>query len=113
MGWGSTRVSVCISSAVYNATADPPCSLAAIWTPLLPHLPASTRFIAYNQRSYSGSSPAFQSEKEGATDATAAYLGDLLAFLGWSVEEFGLPGVDDATGEGGVVLLVSILASAR
>ncbi|ORY54860.1 Alpha/Beta hydrolase protein [Leucosporidium creatinivorum] len=78
---------------------------SAIWTPLLPHLPASTRFIAYNQRSYTGSSPAYQSEKEGGTDATAAYLGDLLAFLEWVVAEVKLPGVDDATSEGGIVLL--------
>lgn len=73
-------------------------------------MPASTRFIAYNQRSYSGSSPAYKSEKEGGTDATAAYLGDLLAFLEWAVAELKLPGVDDATSEGGVVLLVSSLA---
>lgn len=82
----------------------------AVWTPLLPHLPSSTRFLAYNQRSYTGSSPAFESKKEGGTDATAAYLGDLLNFIEFAVEELKVPAIDDATGKGGIALLVSLHA---
>lgn len=80
-----------------------------MWTPLLPSLPSSTtRFLAYNQRGYKESSPAFKSEKEGGTDATAAYLGDLLDFIRFAVDELKLAGVDDESGQGGIVLLVSV-----
>jgi pimeloyl-ACP methyl ester carboxylesterase len=81
---------------------------SAVWTPLLPSLPPSIRFLAYNQRSYAGSSPAFEAKPVGGTDATAAYLGDLLAFIKFAAEELGVPGVDDASGAGGISLLVGL-----
>ncbi len=79
---------------------------AGVWAPVLPHLPANVRFLAYNQRSYEGSSEAFGVQKEGGTDATAAYLQDLLGFVDFAVEQLGVPGIG-ADGKGGVALLVS------
>ncbi|GAA5831400.1 hypothetical protein JCM11251_004013 [Rhodosporidiobolus azoricus] len=74
---------------------------SAVWTPVLPHLPTSLRFLAYNQRSYTGSSPAFESQEEGGIDATAAYLADLMEFVKFAVDELGVETVE----EGGIVLL--------
>ncbi|GAA6035252.1 hypothetical protein JCM8097_008784 [Rhodosporidiobolus ruineniae] len=74
---------------------------SAVWTPLLPHLPPSIRFLAYNQRSYASSSPAFNAKELGGVDATAQYLGDLMEFLRFAVEELGVKAKD----EGGVVLM--------
>ncbi|EGU13170.1 Proteophosphoglycan ppg4 [Rhodotorula toruloides ATCC 204091] len=78
---------------------------SAVWTPLLPALPSSIRFLAYNQRSYAQSSPAFDAKQPGGTDATATYLCDLMEFLRFAVEELGVQGVDEETHEGGIVLL--------
>ncbi|BGP05039.1 hypothetical protein JCM10049v2_000843 [Rhodotorula toruloides] len=78
---------------------------SAVWTPLLPALPSSIRFLAYNQRSYARSSPAFDATQPGGTDATATYLCDLMEFLRFAVDELGVQGVDEETHEGGIVLL--------
>ncbi|BGP21901.1 hypothetical protein Rt10032_c01g0600 [Rhodotorula toruloides] len=78
---------------------------SAVWTPLLPALPSSIRFLAYNQRSYAQSSPAFNAKQPGGTDATATYLCDLMEFLRFAVEELGVQGMDEQTHEGGIVLL--------
>ncbi|GAA5974058.1 hypothetical protein JCM11641_008237 [Rhodosporidiobolus odoratus] len=75
---------------------------SAVWTPLLPSLPPSIRFIAYNQRSYTGSSPALQAEVEGGVDVTAAYLEDLIGFLEFLVREEGVKGKNEG---GGIALL--------
>lgn len=83
-------------------------SPAAVWTPLLPSLPSSIRFLAYNQRSYAQSSPAFDAKQPGGTDATAAYLCDLMALLRYAVDELGVRGIDEQTHEGGIVLLVRL-----
>ncbi|GEM06581.1 hypothetical protein Rt10032_c01g0598 [Rhodotorula toruloides] len=72
-----------------------------VWTPLLPALPSSIRFLAYNQRSYAQSSPAFNAKQPGGTDATATYLCDLMEFLRFAVEELGVQGMDEQTHEGG------------
>ncbi|GAA6022948.1 hypothetical protein JCM10207_007726 [Rhodosporidiobolus poonsookiae] len=77
---------------------------SAVWTPLLPHLPPSIRFLAYNQRSYAGSSPAFSPTQPGGVDAMAAYVGDLMQFVGFAVQELGVREKKDG-GEGGIVLL--------
>jgi len=77
--------------------------------PLFAHLPGNVRFVAYNQRSYAGSAATVAPHKEGGTDATAAYLGDLLGFIDFMTETLGVPGVG-ADGKGGVALLVSPLA---
>ncbi|GAA6059073.1 hypothetical protein JCM10212_002044 [Sporobolomyces blumeae] len=76
----------------------------AVFSPLIPYLPETIRLVAYNQRSYAGSSPAFASKTPGAVDATAAYLIDLVAFLKWTTDELDVPkkGPD---GQGGIVLL--------
>ncbi|GAA6007207.1 hypothetical protein JCM11491_003044 [Sporobolomyces phaffii] len=76
---------------------------SSVFSPLIPHLPPNTRFLAYNQRSYSGSSSAFRSQAKGGVDATAAYLEDFLAFLAWSVRELGLTSKRD----GGDVVVLS------
>ncbi|BGP45015.1 hypothetical protein JCM10450v2_000830 [Rhodotorula kratochvilovae] len=78
---------------------------SAVWTPLLPALPANVRFLAYNQRSYAQSSPAFDAKEPGGVDATARYLCDLMGFVRFAVEELGVPGVDEQTHEGGVMLM--------
>ncbi|GAA5964374.1 hypothetical protein JCM21900_001432 [Sporobolomyces salmonicolor] len=77
---------------------------SAIWNPLIPSLPSDVRFLAYNQRSYTGSSPAFPAKAPGGTDATAQYLVDLMEFVNWAVEQLELPKVE-GEGQGGVVLL--------
>lgn len=77
---------------------------AAVWTPLLSSIPDSIRFIAFNQRSYAGSSPAFQSTLPGGTDATEAYRQDLLDFLAFAGRELALPAVESSSG--GITLLV-------
>ncbi|GAA5896603.1 alpha/beta fold hydrolase [Sporobolomyces salmoneus] len=76
---------------------------SAIFSPLIPHLPPKTRLIAYNQRSYRGSSPAFESKEKGGVDATARYLEDFLGFLEWSTKELGLTSKRD----GGQVIVLS------
>ncbi len=81
------------------------------WAPVLSHLPPHVRFLAYNQRSYEGSSEAVGVQKEGGTDATAAYLQDLLGVVDFAVEQLGVPGIG-ADGKGGVALLVRLTASA-
>jgi hypothetical protein len=76
--------------------------IADVWTPLLPFLPPTLRFVAYNQRGYTGSSPAFDIKREGGVDAAGAYLSDAMEFFRFAVEELGAKTVE----EGGVVLLV-------
>lgn len=83
------------------ARADPAHLSQAVWSPILPYLPADVRFLAYNQRSYAGSSPAFVAQKAGGTDATAAYLLDLLDFLTFVVRDLGC----QEAKRGGIVLL--------
>ncbi|KAK4050023.1 hypothetical protein OIO90_005213 [Microbotryomycetes sp. JL221] len=65
----------------------------------------TVRFLAYNQRSYEGSSPAFNIKAEAGVDATAAYVEDLINFVDWAVQEFNLPRFDRQSGKGGIVLL--------
>ncbi|GAA5876998.1 hypothetical protein JCM8547_007489 [Rhodosporidiobolus lusitaniae] len=74
---------------------------STVWEPLLPFLPPSIRLIAYNQRDYKGSSPAFEPKESGGVDATAQYVVDLAKFLKFVVEEKGARKKE----EGGVVLL--------
>ncbi|GAA5877031.1 hypothetical protein JCM8547_007497 [Rhodosporidiobolus lusitaniae] len=69
--------------------------------PLIPHLPSSIRLIAYNQRDYKESSPAFEPKEPGGVDATAQYVVDLAEFFKFVVEEKGAKRME----EGGVVLL--------
>ncbi|GAA5922235.1 alpha/beta fold hydrolase [Sporobolomyces koalae] len=76
---------------------------SAIFSPLIPHLSSTTRFIAYNQRSCTGSSPAYESRAKGGTDVTARYLKDMLEFLEWCIECLELPRKTEAGG--GVVVL--------
>ncbi|KAM0792655.1 hypothetical protein ACM66B_002436 [Microbotryomycetes sp. NB124-2] len=65
----------------------------------------SVRFIAYNQRSYAGSTDGFDIKQPAGVDATAAYLEDLVHFVNWSVDELKLPSHDKKSGRGGIVLL--------
>ncbi|GAA5853451.1 hypothetical protein JCM8547_002462 [Rhodosporidiobolus lusitaniae] len=74
---------------------------SAVWTPILPLLPPSIRFIAYNQRSYKGSSQAVEIKEPGGVDAAAQYFVDMLDMFEFCVEELGAKKVE----EGGVVLL--------
>ena len=78
----------------------------AAWNPVLPYLPPNVRFLAYNQRSYAGSSEAFVGQEDGGIDVTAAYLNDLLGFMGFAVDRLGVAGIG-SDGKGGVALLVS------
>lgn len=78
--------------------------VADVWTPLLPFLPTNVRFVAYNQRGYTGSSPAFEIKEEGGVDAAGAYLSDTMEFFRFVVDELGAKKVED----GGVVLLVGL-----
>ncbi|GAA5890942.1 hypothetical protein JCM6882_008862 [Rhodosporidiobolus microsporus] len=71
------------------------------WAPIIPHLPPSIRFLAFNQRSYAGSSPAFETKQPGAVDATAQYVVDTMEFFNYAVEELGAKKKE----EGGVVLM--------
>lgn len=81
---------------------------AAVWTPLLPSLPTSVRFLAYNQRSYAQSSPASSAKEVGGVDATAQYLCDLMNFVQWAIDSLHLPALDEQTQEGGIVLMVRL-----
>ncbi|KAK4046882.1 hypothetical protein OIV83_005778 [Microbotryomycetes sp. JL201] len=65
----------------------------------------SVRFIAYNQRSYAGSTPQFDIKEPAGVDATGAYLEDLVRFIAWTVDELKLPPYDVETGRGGLILL--------
>ncbi|GJN91865.1 hypothetical protein Rhopal_004890-T1 [Rhodotorula paludigena] len=78
---------------------------SAVWTPLLPSLPTSVRFLAYNQRSYAQSSPAFEVKEGGGVDATAQYLCDLMDFVQWAIDTLHLPALDEQSQEGGIVLM--------
>lgn len=84
------------------------CCLLAVWEPMAAQLGGRVRVLAYNQRSYAGSDGAFDGQKEGGTDAAAAYLEDLVGFVDFAVDKLGVPGIG-ADGKGGVALLVSRL----
>ncbi|GAA5962073.1 hypothetical protein JCM3765_005512 [Sporobolomyces pararoseus] len=75
---------------------------SAVFSPLIPHLPSNVRLLAYNQRSYRGSSPAFRGKEKGGSDTTARYLEDFLEFVDWSVRNLNLTSKEDG---GQVVVL--------
>ncbi|BGP12987.1 hypothetical protein JCM10213v2_000904 [Rhodosporidiobolus nylandii] len=91
---------VCLHGVGFNS---------AIWQPLLPSLTPSIRLLAYNQRSYADSSPAFPIRENGGVDAAAAYLVDLMRFLDFAVRELGIKEKE----EGGVVLMPAAAAPAE
>ncbi|GAA5986404.1 hypothetical protein JCM5350_002909 [Sporobolomyces pararoseus] len=75
---------------------------SAVFSTLIPHLPSNTRLLAYNQRSYRGSSPAFKGKEQGGSDTTARYLEDFLEFVQWCVRELGLTSKE----QGGQVIVL-------
>ncbi|KAL8281163.1 hypothetical protein RQP46_006521 [Phenoliferia psychrophenolica] len=84
---------------------------AAAWTPLLAALPPTLRFVAYNQRSYKGSSPRVEIKEPGGVDAMKIYLNDLLEFIEFVASDLKVPAVPAAAGPGGITVLVrSVLA---
>lgn len=97
------------TSPVYSyslAASDASLSPAGAFQPLIAHLPANVRLLAYSQRLYAGSSAPVVSDKEGKTDATAAYLVDMLNFIDFAVDNLGCAPVG-TDGKGGIVLVVS------